>query len=73
VLELARLHAPVNLYYTNRPMKCLSSFPQPDWARACPAAAQSSKKKARSKQFKELGGIPILVHTLRKFAAFPRS
>jgi len=39
--------------------------------RMAPPAAQSSKKKARSKQFKELGGIPILVHTLRKFAAVP--
>jgi len=29
------------------------------------------KKKAPSKQFKELGGIPILVHTLRKFAETP--
>jgi len=28
-----------------------------------------SRKKAPSKQFKELGGVPILVHTLRKFAA----
>ncbi len=37
---------------------------------ASPAAAKS-KKKAPSKQFKELDGIPILVHTLRKFAALP--
>ena len=28
-----------------------------------------SRKKAPIKQFKELGGVPILVHTLRKFAA----
>jgi 2-C-methyl-D-erythritol 4-phosphate cytidylyltransferase len=27
-----------------------------------------ARKKALSKQFKELGGVPILVHTLRKFA-----
>jgi len=34
------------------------------------AAAPSSKgKKAPSKQFAELGGTPILIHTLRKFAA----
>jgi 2-C-methyl-D-erythritol 4-phosphate cytidylyltransferase len=32
---------------------------------------QKSKKKAPTKQFKELGGVPILVHTLRKFAAIP--
>jgi 2-C-methyl-D-erythritol 4-phosphate cytidylyltransferase len=30
-----------------------------------------SRKKSLSKQFKELGGVPILVHTLRKFAATP--
>jgi 2-C-methyl-D-erythritol 4-phosphate cytidylyltransferase len=41
---------------------------------AAPSAAKSSersKKKAPSKQFKELGGVPILVHTLRKFASTP--
>ncbi len=30
-----------------------------------------ARKKSPSKQFKELGGVPILVHTLRKFAATP--
>ena len=30
------------------------------------------KKSAPSKQFTELGGTPILIHTLRKFAAVPR-
>src|SRR6202140_3044533 len=35
-----------------------------------PSAAKP-KKKAPTKQFKELGGVPILVHTLRKFAATP--
>src|SRR5258708_4636168 len=34
-------------------------------------SASTAKKKALSKQFKELGGVPILVHTLRKFAACP--
>ncbi|HXY78267.1 MAG TPA: IspD/TarI family cytidylyltransferase, partial [Candidatus Acidoferrales bacterium] len=34
-------------------------------------AAERSRKKAPTKQFKELGGVPILVHTLRKFAAAP--
>jgi 2-C-methyl-D-erythritol 4-phosphate cytidylyltransferase len=36
-----------------------------------PADAKSAKaKKAHpSKQFTELGGVPILIHTLRKFAA----
>src|ERR1700675_979095 len=30
-----------------------------------------SKKSAASKQFSEIGGTPILIHTLRKFAASP--
>ena len=30
-----------------------------------------SRKKSPTKQFKELGGVPILVLTLRKFAAVP--
>jgi len=32
-------------------------------------AASSAKKSGPSKQFTELGGVPILVHTLRRFAA----
>jgi len=41
---------------------------------ASPAAAarsEKTRKKTPSKQFKELDGVPILVHTLRKFAATP--
>jgi 2-C-methyl-D-erythritol 4-phosphate cytidylyltransferase len=35
-----------------------------------PAGAKGKRKKAPpSKQFTELGGTPILLHTLRKFAA----
>src|SRR5271156_1608706 len=37
---------------------------------AGPSAAKP-RKKAPTKQFKELGGVPILVHTLRRFAAVP--
>jgi 2-C-methyl-D-erythritol 4-phosphate cytidylyltransferase len=37
---------------------------------ASPSAAKS-KKNPRTKQFKEVGGVPILVHTLRRFAATP--
>src|SRR5271163_3441071 len=37
---------------------------------APPSPAKS--KKAPTKQFKELAGVPILVHTLRKFAAAPK-
>jgi len=32
-------------------------------------SASKTREKTPSKQFKELGGVPILVHTLRKFAA----
>jgi 2-C-methyl-D-erythritol 4-phosphate cytidylyltransferase len=39
--------------------------------RMAPVVAAKAKKRAPSKQFKELGGVPILVHTLRKFAACP--
>jgi 2-C-methyl-D-erythritol 4-phosphate cytidylyltransferase len=37
---------------------------------ASPAAVKA-RKRAPSKQFKELDGVPILVHTLRKFVAAP--
>jgi len=33
--------------------------------------SDKGRKDAPSKQFKELGGVPILVRTLRKFAALP--
>ena len=39
--------------------------------RMAPPSTAKSKRKAPSKQFKELGGVPILVRTLRKFAAAP--
>jgi 2-C-methyl-D-erythritol 4-phosphate cytidylyltransferase len=38
---------------------------------ASPTAAKKGKPTP-SKQFTELGGVPILLHTLRKFAASPR-
>jgi 2-C-methyl-D-erythritol 4-phosphate cytidylyltransferase len=38
--------------------------------RMTPAAKK--RQPTRSKQFTELGGVPILLHTLRKFAASPR-
>ena len=37
---------------------------------AAPSAAKA-RKQTRTKQFKELGGVPILVHTLRKFVETP--
>jgi len=39
--------------------------------RMAPPAPPKTVKATPSKQFKELGGVPILVHTLRKFAASP--
>jgi 2-C-methyl-D-erythritol 4-phosphate cytidylyltransferase len=39
--------------------------------RMAPFSAAKTRKKSPSKQFKELGGVPILVRTLRKFAATP--
>jgi 2-C-methyl-D-erythritol 4-phosphate cytidylyltransferase len=39
--------------------------------RMAPLSVAKAKRRAPSKQFKELGGVPILVHTLRKFAASP--
>jgi len=36
------------------------------------APSAKTKKLASSKQFTELGGTPILIHTLRKFASHPR-
>jgi 2-C-methyl-D-erythritol 4-phosphate cytidylyltransferase len=40
--------------------------------RMASAGGGKTKKAAPSKQFTELGGTPILMHTLRKFAAVPR-
>src|SRR6201988_4688481 len=39
--------------------------------RMAPPSSTRARKKVPTKQFKELGGVPILVHTLRKFAATP--
>jgi 2-C-methyl-D-erythritol 4-phosphate cytidylyltransferase len=39
--------------------------------RMASAPASKGKKQVISKQFTELGGTPILIHTLRKFAASP--
>ncbi|HUM07032.1 MAG TPA: 2-C-methyl-D-erythritol 4-phosphate cytidylyltransferase [Terriglobales bacterium] len=40
--------------------------------RMAPPSPPKSSKATPSKQFKELGGVPILVHTLRRFAACPQ-
>ncbi len=39
--------------------------------RMSPAPSAKGKKPAASKQFTELGGTPILIHTLRTFSASP--
>jgi 2-C-methyl-D-erythritol 4-phosphate cytidylyltransferase len=39
--------------------------------RMVPASDARNKKPTASKQFSEIGGTPILIHTLRKFAASP--
>ena len=39
--------------------------------RMAPASGAKAKKPAATKQFTELGGTPILLHTLRKFVASP--
>jgi 2-C-methyl-D-erythritol 4-phosphate cytidylyltransferase len=39
--------------------------------RMAPPSPPKARKRTPSKQFKELGGIPILIHTLRKFLACP--
>jgi len=40
--------------------------------RMIPAAGSKAKKPSASKQFTELGGIPILLHTLQKFVDVPQ-
>lgn len=39
--------------------------------RMAPVSSARTHRKTPSKQFKALGGMPILVHTLQKFAATP--
>src|ERR1700734_1708754 len=40
--------------------------------RMAPVSSGDKQRKAPSKQFTELGGTPILIHTLRKFVAVDR-
>ena len=39
--------------------------------RMAPVSTAKNRRRTPSKQFKELGGVPILVRTLRKFAVSP--
>jgi 2-C-methyl-D-erythritol 4-phosphate cytidylyltransferase len=50
-------------------MKVIVIIPAAGLGTRMAPASTRSKKTAPSKQFTELGGTPILIHTLRKFAA----
>jgi 2-C-methyl-D-erythritol 4-phosphate cytidylyltransferase len=52
-------------------MKVIVIIPAAGLGTRMAGAAKDSAKPALSKQFTELGGVPIIVHTLRKFAAMP--
>ena len=52
-------------------MKVFVIIPAAGLARAWLRPRLQDQERAPSKQFKELGGVPILVHTLRQFAAAP--
>lgn len=53
-------------------MKVVVIIPAAGLGTRMASAGAKGKKAAPSKQFTELGGTPILIHTLRKFAAAPR-
>jgi 2-C-methyl-D-erythritol 4-phosphate cytidylyltransferase len=58
--------------YTDNPMKVVVIIPAAGLGtRMASAPEAKSKKGAPSKQFTELGGTPILIHTLREFASSP--
>jgi 2-C-methyl-D-erythritol 4-phosphate cytidylyltransferase len=52
-------------------MKVVAIIPAAGLGTRMASASVRGKKPAASKQFTELGGTPILIHTLRKFAASP--
>lgn len=52
-------------------MKVIVIIPAAGLGTRMTGAAKDSAKPALSKQFTELGGVPIIIHTLRKFAAMP--
>ena len=53
-------------------MKVVVIIPAAGLGTRMASASAKSKKAAPCKQFSELGGTPILIHTLRKFASVPR-
>lgn len=50
-------------------MKVIVIIPAAGLGTRMAGAAKDSSKPAQSKQFTELGGVPIILHTLRKFAS----
>jgi 2-C-methyl-D-erythritol 4-phosphate cytidylyltransferase len=52
-------------------MKVIVIIPAAGLGTRMAGAAKDATKPALSKQFTELGGIPIIIHTLRKFSALP--
>lgn len=52
-------------------MKVIVIIPAAGLGTRMAPTADKERKAAPSKQFAELGGTPILIHTLRKFAASP--
>jgi 2-C-methyl-D-erythritol 4-phosphate cytidylyltransferase len=52
-------------------MKVVVIIPAAGLGTRMASAAGASKKPATSKQFAELAGTPIVIHTLRRFAASP--
>lgn len=58
--------------YLSPAMKVVVIIPAAGLGTRMVSAGTRTKKSVPSKQFTELGGIPILFHTLRKFAGHPR-
>lgn len=52
-------------------MKVIVIIPAAGLGTRMMGAAKDAAKPMLSKQFTELGGVPILIHTLRKFATLP--
>jgi len=70
VLSPANSRGPV---YLSPHMKMIAIIPAAGLGTRMTVPPGKGKKAAPSKQFVDLGGTPILVHTLRKFAASPVS
>jgi 2-C-methyl-D-erythritol 4-phosphate cytidylyltransferase len=52
-------------------MKVIVIIPAAGLGTRMAGVAKDAAKPTLSKQFTELGGVPIIIHTLRKFAALP--